>query len=64
MFVKMKSFEKMTNFLKKVVDTKWMMWYSNQALRARGSERGLKRGRKNLENDTERLIKKRQLILK
>ena len=47
---------KIENKKKKSVDFKGEIGYYIQALRARGSERGLRAGeRENLENDTERL---------
>jgi hypothetical protein len=47
----------------KVVDRGGWSWYYIQALAERGFERRAERGRRNLENDTEKR-EKRQLILK
>ncbi len=47
----------------KVVDRGGGGWYYIQALAERAFERGAERGRRNLENDTEKR-EKRQLILK
>ena len=47
----------------KVVDRGGWGWYYIQALAERGFERRAERGRRNLENDTEKR-EKRQLILK
>ncbi len=47
----------------KAVDTGGWSWYYIQALAERAFERGAERGRRNLENDTEKR-EKRQLILK
>ena len=63
MFVNWKKDRKNEKNFKKGVDNLGLIWYSIQALRARGWKAGEPKGRGNLENDTERL-KKRQLILK
>ncbi len=63
MFVKIKKIKNSEKNLKKHVDMEGGPWYYIQALAERAFERRAERGRRNLENDTEKR-EKRQLILK
>ena len=61
--MKRKKMKKSEKNSKKGVDKRLVMCYYNQALAREGHERGPSES-KNLENDTERIEEKRQLILK